>query len=208
MAEKVPLEPRHLVEIARNAQETLRPLAGRDWTAKAEGLDWDCRTTLDHMAGAPLFHGTNLAMRSTARIPNPRGPNPAASVEDLLTAVECTATILAEVAKAAPADARGFHPSGKADAQGFVALSCNELLLHTHDITAGFGVKYQPPAELAELVLRRLFPWAPHDVPPWEALKWISNRGSLPGREPNGADWQSFSAPLEEWDGKTIPRRG
>jgi hypothetical protein len=207
MADRVPLEPRHLIQAAHVARATLGPAADRDWSTKAAGLDWDCRTTLDHMVSAPLFHATNLAMRSTSRLPNPRGPNPAASVSDLIAAVEHTATILAQVALAAPPEARGFHPSGMADRQGFVALSANELLLHTHDIAAALDIAYQPPADLAELVLRRLFPWAPSDVPPWDALLWITNRGSLPGRESYGADWMGFSAPLQEWDGKTVPRR-
>ncbi|HLY67447.1 MAG TPA: hypothetical protein VKU60_18060 [Chloroflexota bacterium] len=206
MADTVPLEPRHVVEAAHVAQQTLRPAADRDWQVKAAALDWDCRTTLDHMVGAPLFHGTNLAMRSTKRIPNVRAANPAASVADLIDGIECSATILEQLALAAPPGTRAFHPSGMADPQGFIALSCNELLLHTHDIASGLGLSFEPPAELAELVLRRLFPWAPKEAPPWAALLWVSDRGSLPGREPVGAGWMGHPAPLSEWDG-TIPRR-
>nr|WP_201749207.1 hypothetical protein [Micromonospora acroterricola] len=33
-----------------------------------------------------------------------------------------------------------------------------ETLLHTHDITLGLGVPWQPPPRLSALVLRRLFP--------------------------------------------------
>ena len=207
MADQIALEPRHLIEAARLAQEVLTPAVDRDWTAQAAGLEWDCRTTLDHMVNAPLFHGTNLAMRSTQRLPSPRAGNPNASIGELLAGVEHAATILARIAEATPPGARGFHPAGMADAQGFVALSTNELLLHTQDLAGGLGLRFQPPGELAALVLRRLFPWAPSDADPWAALLWASDRGSLPGRPDVGPDWQSHPAPLSEWDGVTVPRR-
>lgn len=207
MAEHIPLEPRHVIEAAHVAQRTIANAADRDWTAKAGRLDWDCRATLDHMVNAPLFHGTNLAMRSTQRLSSPRAGNPSASIADLIAAVEHSATILARIAEATPASERGFHPGGIADAQGFVALSSNELLLHTQDLAEGLDLSFEPPRELAELVVRRLFPWAPADADPWAALLWATARGSLPGRPDTGPDWQSHPAPLSEWDGKTIPRR-
>jgi hypothetical protein len=206
MADNVALAPRHLIEAARVARETLTPAANSDWSAKAGVLDWDCRATLDHMVNAPLFHGTNLAMRSRQRLSSPRAGNPTASIGDLIAAVEHSATILARVAEASPPEARGFHPGGIADAQGFVALSTNELLLHTHDIAQGLGIAFAPPSELAGLVVGRLFPWAPADVEPWAALLWVTARGSLPGRPAGDGSWQSHPAPLSEWDG-TIPRR-
>src|SRR5437870_1202391 len=107
MAEHVPLEARHLIEAARLAQETLRPAADRDWAAKAGRCDWDCRTTLDHMVNAPIFHATNLAMRSTERIPGVRAGNPNGTVPELIAAIEHSATILARVVAEADPGARG-----------------------------------------------------------------------------------------------------
>ncbi|HVA26379.1 MAG TPA: hypothetical protein VMW62_18545 [Chloroflexota bacterium] len=208
MAETVPLKPEHVIQITHVAQETLRPAVERDWSVKAGRLGWDCRQTLDHMVGAPLFHGTNLAMRSTRRLPNPRAGNPNASIGELLDTLEYTATLLARLACEAAPEARGFTNGGMADAQGFLATSSNEILLHTHDITEGLGLRFQPPAELAELVLHRLYPWAPRDVEPWAAMLWVSCRGSLPGRPDMAANWVGHAAPLSEWDGQTIPMRG
>ena len=56
-----------------------------------------------------------------------------------------------------------------------------ETLLHTHDITLGLGVPWQPPQRLSALVLRRLFPDAPAGAAP-EVLLWMTGRGELPGR--------------------------
>jgi hypothetical protein len=54
-----------------------------------------------------------------------------------------------------------------ADASGFAALACDEMLLHTSDITASLGVGFDPPRQVCARVLARLFPWAPHDQDAW-----------------------------------------
>ncbi len=207
MADRASLEPQHLIETARLAQEVLRSAAGRDWGVKAARLDWDCRTTLDHMVNAPIFHATNLAMRSTERIPGVRAGNPHASVPELIAALEPSATILARIVAEAGPEVRGFHPTGRADAQGFAALSMNELLLHTYDIAEGLGLSFSPPSELPDLVARRLFPWAAGEAEPWPALLWAGGRIELPGKPDMGGRWAGHPAPLSEWDGHTIPMR-
>src|SRR5713101_5285824 len=50
----------------------------------------------------------------------------------------------------------------------------NAPLLHTHDISEGLGLGFSPPAELADLVRRRLFPWATGQGEPWPALLWAT----------------------------------
>ena len=53
---------------------------------------------------------------------------------------------------------------GMADASGFAALACDEMLVHTADIAAVLGVGFDPPRGVCARVLARLFPWAPHDM--------------------------------------------
>ncbi len=202
----VPLEPRHVVQAAHAVQEALWPALHADWSVKAGDLEWDCRATLEHMVDAPMVYVTNLAMRSRERLASIRGKEPDATVEHLLASLERAATILAQVAEAAPPEARGFHRAGMADAQGFVAMACAEILVHAHDVSSGLGVQFAAPAEVAHLTLRRLFPWAPTDVDPWAGLLWAAGRGSLPGRERQAPDWYWHCAPLSEWDG-TIRKR-
>jgi hypothetical protein len=151
------LEPDRLLDAAHVAQRTLAPAIERDWSVPATGLEWSCRTTLDHMVSAPLFHATNLALRSAQVQRGVRSGYPSATNADLVRVLEYPAAILAQVVEAAPPEARGAHPAGMADAQGFVALSCDELLVHTYDIASALGLAYEPPPlELAKLVLRRL----------------------------------------------------
>jgi hypothetical protein len=112
--------------------------------------------------------------------------------------------ILAEVARAAPASARAFHPAGVADPSGWVAMGMDELLVHTHDIAKGLGVPFDIDGGLARLVLDRLFPWWPTDADPVAALLWANGRADLPTIPTPGAAWLWHCAPLAEWDG-TIP---
>jgi len=205
--DKVPLEPRHVLEAARVSQETLRPAADRDWSTQAGDLDWDCRRTLDHIVDAPMFYATNLAMRSTQRLPNVRAGAPQAPIAQIIDVLEYSAAILFRLAEATPPEVRGFHSAGMADAQGFVAMACDEILIHTHDIASGLGLAYQPPAELCEAVLRRLFPWAEAGLDPWPGLLWANGRAPLPGRDRQAADWYWQCAPLSEWDGTVRKRK-
>lgn len=130
--------------------------------------------------------------------------HPDASNADLLDVLEAAAATLAAVARDAPPGARAYHSAGMADTTGFLAMGCDEILVHGWDAVRGFGAEFTPPTELAERVLRRLFPWAPITDPPWEALLWANGRADLPSRKRLGPDWVSHCAPLDEWDG-TVP---
>ena len=90
---------------------------------------------------------------------------------------------------------------GIADASGFAAMACDEMLIHTYDAARGLGRAFDPTPELAERTLRRLFPWAPEEVEAWDGLKWANGRVALPGLK-QLAKWGWQCAPLSEWDGK------
>ena len=200
------VEADDLIAVGRLCTVALRPAADGDWTVKAGDLDWDCRQTLEHMLSAQMFYAANLAMRSTSRLRGPRSAEPGASIADLIALIEPCATIVARVAAEAPAAARGFHPQGLADAEGFLGMACNELLIHAHDVARGLKLDYRPPAELADKVLRRLYPWAPKDTDPWPTLLWAAGRASLGGWPRQEPDWAVHCAPLSEWDGQIRKR--
>ena len=50
------------------------------------------------------------------------------------------ATVPARVIDGAAPGARGWHPAGLADASGFAAMACDELLVHTDDAAAGWAL--------------------------------------------------------------------
>jgi hypothetical protein len=141
------LDPGDLRWAARACAEALAPALDRDWRVRAGDLDWDAYTTLDHVVGALGYYAVNLAMRATVEVPfvtrsltdelisaDPRVP-----ASRLMTALEAMAAVLADVARAAPSQARGYHPDGLADVEGFIAIGCDEILVHADDIARGFG---------------------------------------------------------------------
>ena len=202
----VELRPEDLLAAAAASRDALAPSLQADWAVRAGDLDWSCHRTLDHIADALVIYSAHLASRARERLPRVRNGNPTLSPAELLRVVEVTAAILAEVVRAAPPGTRAFHPAGLADASGFVAMGCTEILIHTADIAQGLAQPFTPPADLPFRVLRRLFPWAPSDGVAWAVLRWVSGRGTLPGRDRLAPDWYWHCAPLEEWDG-TVKKR-
>jgi hypothetical protein len=200
------LTPDDLLAAADTCRAALSPALDRDWEVRARDLEWTCRRTLDHVADALLLYAAHLATRATTRRPPPRNGDPTASPAELLAAVESSAATLAAVVRSAPSGTRAFHPAGMADATGFVAMGCEEILAHTWDIAEGLAVAFPPPNDLAARIVARLFPWAPDDAPPWDALRWAAGRIALPGHERLGPDWYWHCAPLAEWDGTTKKR--
>jgi hypothetical protein len=81
------------------------------------------------------------------------------------------------------------------------------MLIHTDDAGRGLGRTFSPPPELAEAVLRRLFPWVVDEdgSDPWELLRWANGRTAL-GARPRLQGWAWHCAPLAEWDGAPATR--
>jgi hypothetical protein len=192
--------PEDVYTTASAVQRALQRAVEVDWNRPARDLKWSCRTTLVHVLSALLYYAINLATRSTE--PRPSGQADASlPVLELLDALGGRAALLAEVCAAAPPGARGAQEWGMADASGFAALACDELLVHTGDIAAALGIGFDPPREVCARVLARLFPWAPRDVDSWQALRWANGRGPLGERRRLSPNWVAHPAPLEEWDG-------
>lgn len=194
-----------VLDAASVARAALRDRAGSDWSVTAGDLDWDVRTTMAHVCDAVCWYAAHLASRRPRRLRFDFAPHLDASNAQLLDVLDAAAATLAGVVDAAPPGARGYHTAGMADASGFVAMACDEILVHTWDCMRGLGGDFDPPPELAERTLRRLFPWAPPSNSPWSTLLWANGRVDLPGTRRPSPDWVWHCAPLDEWDG-TVPR--
>ena len=193
--------PEDVRDTASACRRALELSADADWDRPAGELEWSCRTTLAHVLAALLYYAINLATRST-ELRFSGQADASLPIPELLDALEGRASLLAVVCAAAPPDARGTHDWGMPDASGFAALACDEMLLHTSDIAGGLGVAFDPSRDTCARVLARLFPWAPRDAEPWEALRWANGRSALGERERLAPSWVSHPSPLDEWDGR------
>ncbi len=193
--------PDDLEAAAAASHALLAPLADRDWSAIAGDLEWDCRTTLDHMAVVHAFYATHAASQAPGPLPRARAANPDQPVADLIEVHRSLANVLAAVLRAMPDGARGWHPAGMADRYGFAAMSCTEILVHTNDIAQGLGVDFTPPPGVPARALARIFPWVPAGDDPWAALLYAAGRAPLADRRRRAPNWTWQCAPLSEWDG-------
>jgi hypothetical protein len=193
--------PDDLLTAASVSRMALEPALDRDWQVRAGDLAWSCRRTLAHMLNALTFYAGTLATRSPVLRPTPSVDISDEPLADALAMVETMAAVLGEVVRATPPEVRAFHWNGMADPSGFAAMGCEEILMHSADIAQGFGLTLRPPVDLATRVRDRLFPWAPTDVDPWDALRWAAGRAELPTYPRLDPDWGWHCAPLAEWDG-------
>jgi hypothetical protein len=95
--------------------------------------------------------------------------------------VQTWARLLAAVITSKPAGWRGWHPLGMTDAEGFIALACNELLVRTHDVVAAHAEHLVVEELLCTRVLSRLLPDDAARVGDYETQP-VPSPGSQPGR--------------------------
>ena len=194
----------HLQQSAALCRSTLTPALDADWSVPAGPLTWTCRETLDHISDALGFYCGQLATRTASQRPRFRNGDPRATIPALFDAIDSGAAMLIAIASGTSPELRAFHRMGASDAEGFLAMGCEEILVHTWDIAQGLGLNVAVPEDLSRAVLHRLFPWAPVDCSPWHAQLWSSDRIELPGKDKIGS-WGWHGAPISEWDGQMRP---
>jgi Mycothiol maleylpyruvate isomerase N-terminal domain len=182
------------------AAGVLRGAVDGDWSVQVPGLDFTVASVVAHAAEGPLWYAVDLWGGPTddgAFELKVRGDG---ANEGLLVSLLSAASVCAASVDAAPAQLRGFHPHGAADAEGFAAMACDELLVHGYDAACGLGLEFAADKTLAARVLARLFPWHVNGSDAWQTLLWANGRVVLPGA-PFQTEWRWHCAPLTEWDG-------
>nr|WP_285707153.1 maleylpyruvate isomerase N-terminal domain-containing protein [Microtetraspora sp. NBRC 16547] len=189
--------------ILRTADECgrfLNMVVDRDWMTPIPGMDWTVARVVAHMSECLLWYSTDLVVGDRELSTMEMRVRPESEQADLVATLTSFAALLARVVDGAPPQARGWHPYGRADASGFAAMACDEMLVHMADVGHGLSRSFVPSEALSGATLRRLFPWAPTDTDPWLTLLWANGRVDLPGHE-RQVGWRWHCAPLAEWDG-------
>lgn len=190
-----------VLQAVKECEAALGPAVDADWTRQAANVDWTVARTVAHIAESLLWYATDMAAGPTELSTvdlTVRSDNPPTA---LIRTVRSFGTVLARVLDAASPQDRGWHPFGLPDASGFAGSACDEILVHTADATTGLGLTFTPSPELSAAVLHRMFPAAPTDIDPWQALLWANGRLDLPGRD-RQLGWRWHCAPLSEYPGR------
>ncbi|MEU6096621.1 GNAT family N-acetyltransferase [Streptomyces sp. NPDC047079] len=186
-------------EAAASCTGLLRTVTDQDWEGtKAGRLEWSCRRTAEHIASDLLVYAGQLAGRAQdAYVPLGLTLDEGTGNAGVLDVIEATGALLAAAVRTTPREVRAFHPYPfrSANREGFAAMGVAEVLLHTHDIAEGLGLAYEPPAELCEDVLNRIFPQVRPGPAAWPTLLWATGRGDLPGRAPV-TQWRWHNTPV------------
>jgi hypothetical protein len=189
----------HWADLPPAAAAEVLPVLGKavdeDWSRRAGETDWSCLELLDHITlGVTGYAGLLIARPVEPRyIALRTGNDPVSSAPERLETLTIAATLLAHTVRATGPQVRAYHSWGTSDPCGFAAMGVVEILVHAHDLVRTFGIDWTPPDDLAEPVMRRLFPNAPDGATPGAALLWCTGRIALPGhaRLPR-AGWQWY----------------
>jgi hypothetical protein len=169
-----PFTTADLDRLADTAVAAWREGLDRDWSARAGTLEWSCARTADHTVDAVLAVAVFLASRKQDDYPDWWGEltmGPDARPADLVEALGTAARVLSAVVAAAPPDARAViwrrpRPEVRGPAD-FPPRGALELVLHAHDVCAGLGVPFAPPADACARLRDHTGDW-PH----WRSPGW------------------------------------
>ncbi len=190
-----------MLAAADAATRFLGPLTSRDWSRGLPGLDFTVASVIAHAAEGPLWYAVDFTGGPADDAAFELKVDPGAGPPRLLASLTTAARLCAVTVDGLPPGARGYHPMGSADATGFAAMGCDEILVHTYDASTGLGEPFDPGHELPGRILARLFPWQDPAPDAWAALLHANGRIGLPG-EPRKRNWRWLSVPLAEWDGR------
>jgi hypothetical protein len=194
-------------------RSTLRDVPDDAWDVPAGTLTWTCWETIEHTADDLFAYALQIApsdppadthVPAGYRYLREGGPALTVFVErdsgtlGLLRVLEGCGAMLSGVVAGAPADRLSHHSYGISDPEGFAAMGVVETLAHGFDVAGTLGVTWQPPADLCQRAIDRLFPDLPEHPDPWERLLWATGRGTVPGH-PVRESWR--------WDGRPAAMR-
>jgi hypothetical protein len=174
----------------RAAVTTLCDLLGRvpDGTAAVPVMGTSVTAVAQHLVSCLAWYAHDLAAGPDEVSPADLVARPAADLPTVSRSVGAWGEVLARTVDAAgPAD-RGWHSHGIADAAGFAAIGCAEVLVHGTDVADALGLSWSPPGDVAAAVLARLFPEVTGVPDHMAGLLWATGRLALPG-QPRRTSW-------------------
>jgi len=139
----------------------------RDWSVTAGTLEWTCTKTADHAVDTVLAPAFFLASRKLDGYPALGGSDftvgsdatPVDLIEGLETATRILVAVITTAEPSARAVIRRSPEIGVAGPDAFAARGGLELILHAHDVCAGLGVPFEPPADVCHRLREHTRTW-------------------------------------------------
>ncbi|HMG44351.1 MAG TPA: hypothetical protein VK611_23665 [Acidimicrobiales bacterium] len=164
-----------LDQVMAVAVDAWRSGADRDWSVPAGTLEWSCTRTADHTVDAVLAVALFLASGRQDAYPDwgwgELTMGAAATPSNLVEALGAVGRVLSGVVAVADPAVRAVIWDGRVTGTGtppdFAARGALEAVLHAHDVCAGLGVPFEPPADVCARLRDHTGGW-PH----WSAPGW------------------------------------
>ena len=155
------MSPEEFDRVALESVRALRSTVAEDWSQDALALDWTCRTTVDHVIDCVFSYAMQLAARAAGGfLPFPElHAMVEASNDQMLDGLDAVARMLHDLAVCAP--------EGTVASDGVLSLAvtdwCSraayEIALHTYDVMAGLGYKWQLSEDLSDAITTSPMLW-------------------------------------------------
>jgi hypothetical protein len=156
-----------------------------DWSFPAGTLEWSCRKTAEHAVDtvfAPAFFLASRRQHAYPAFQDLRAA-PDATIADLVDGLRATTNMLWAVIVTADPDVRAIirrRPAVETAApQDFAPRGALELIVHTHDISTGLGIPFDPPRDLCSRLFAHTRNWPQEVIEPtddsWSDL--LASRG-------------------------------
>ena len=152
------------------AIETWRSGLDRDWSVPAGTLDWSCRKTAEHTVDTVFAPAFFLASRRQHAYPpfEELHALPDASIADLIDGLRATTNMLWAVIVTAHPEVRAIirrRPTVEtAPPRDFAPRGALEMILHTHDISTGLGIPFDPPRALCSRLFAHTRHWPQESI--------------------------------------------
>jgi uncharacterized protein (TIGR03083 family) len=164
----------------------LSSLVDADWSVPAGELEWSCWQTADHVIDCLLSYCLQVgARRADGWLPLQEVHAQAgATPRDLLDALASVSRLFSAVLATSPPDVTASDGVTELGVTDWAIRGAYELVVHGHDIAAGLGRAFEPPADLCARVLASSALWmldrnrAAAGTEPWDALLLASGRGA------------------------------
>jgi hypothetical protein len=165
-----------LYELSASVAAAWRGGTDRDWSVPAGTVEWSCTKTADHAVDTVFAPAFFLASRKQDAYPDMGSDftvGKDATPEQLLQRLAVATRVLAALVADASPDVRAVNFRRPqitiAPPVDIVPRGATELILHAHDVCAGLGVPFEPPADLCRRLREHTRPWPMWSVV-WQGL--------------------------------------